>query len=215
METHFDQVRTAYERGAQEYAERWAEPHAFMQEERAAVLKRVQKGMGLLDVGCGPGNDTAYWAGNGLEPIGIDLSPEMVKLARQRFPHLRFIEMNILDAPTLNIQFDVIWMAYVLLHIPVEDVDTVIDILHRILRPQGFLFVSTSLSLSTESIYQPVLGLTKDGEGIPVPQVRWSLEDLRRNLLRHFAEDWVNIVRPLPNVPGREIYNAILVPKHE
>jgi trans-aconitate methyltransferase len=38
----------------------------------------------VADVGCGPGNVTAHLHTLGLTAFGVDLSPEMVGLARRR-----------------------------------------------------------------------------------------------------------------------------------
>jgi SAM-dependent methyltransferase len=42
------------------------------------------------DLGCGPGHVTAYLDASGVSVFGIDLSPGMVEIARQKNPELRF-----------------------------------------------------------------------------------------------------------------------------
>src|SRR5690242_19755716 len=44
----------------------------------------------VADVGCGPGYVTGYLHEAGADAFGIDLSPEMIALARRDFPDLRF-----------------------------------------------------------------------------------------------------------------------------
>ena len=44
----------------------------------------------VADLGCGPGHVTAHLHALGLTAFGVDLSPEMIALARQAHPGLRF-----------------------------------------------------------------------------------------------------------------------------
>jgi len=44
----------------------------------------------VADVGCGPGYVTAHLHDSDVEVFGIDLSPEMIDIARRDHPHLRF-----------------------------------------------------------------------------------------------------------------------------
>ncbi len=55
----------------------------------------------VADVGCGPGANTAYLKGLGVDVFGVDLSPEIVALSRERYPELRFQvgSMTALDLP--------------------------------------------------------------------------------------------------------------------
>jgi len=43
----------------------------------------------VADVGCGPGYVTRHLHDLGVDAFGIDLSPEMVALARRDYPDLR------------------------------------------------------------------------------------------------------------------------------
>jgi trans-aconitate methyltransferase len=45
----------------------------------------------ILDLGCGTGDLTYQLAAEGAVPTGIDLSPEMIHTARQKYPSLRFL----------------------------------------------------------------------------------------------------------------------------
>lgn len=51
----------------------------------------------VLDLGCGPGHVTAHLARLGLRMRGIDLAPEMIRVARARNPALDFEIGDILD----------------------------------------------------------------------------------------------------------------------
>ena len=51
----------------------------------------------VLDLGCGPGHVTAYLSALGLTARGIDLAPEMIRVARERNPALAFEVGDMLD----------------------------------------------------------------------------------------------------------------------
>jgi SAM-dependent methyltransferase len=88
-------VRESYDTVAAAYAERVPRPES-MDPLSSAVLvtfaERVRGGAGgpVADLGCGPGLITGYLAGMGLDAFGIDVSPEMISLARAAHPGLRF-----------------------------------------------------------------------------------------------------------------------------
>jgi SAM-dependent methyltransferase len=64
------------------------------QAKRFEVLSDIvlSSGNSVLDVGCGQGDFYAWLKASGIEPnyAGIDLTPAMIEMARQRFPAARF-----------------------------------------------------------------------------------------------------------------------------
>ncbi len=92
-------TRATYDRVAAEYAARIADELAGKPLDRAllACFAEQVDGMGtVVDMGCGPGHVAAYLQGLGVPMIGIDLSPEMVAVARQRSPHIAFEQGSML-----------------------------------------------------------------------------------------------------------------------
>nr|WP_246405639.1 class I SAM-dependent methyltransferase [Modestobacter versicolor] len=87
------------------------------------------------DLGCGPGRLTTHLAGLGLDAFGVDLSPGMVEVARQRHPRLRFQvgSLTALDLPDAGLAGALAW--YSLIHTPPEHQPAVIAELARVLRP--------------------------------------------------------------------------------
>jgi trans-aconitate methyltransferase len=57
-------------------------------------LLAPQSGERILDVGCGTGDLASEIAAAGAEPVGIDLSAEMIERARQKYPSIRFDVAN-------------------------------------------------------------------------------------------------------------------------
>jgi ubiquinone/menaquinone biosynthesis C-methylase UbiE len=74
---------------------------------RALIQKHKQSsGNRLLDVACGTGKHIQYLK-NDFECVGVDISEQMLAVARQNLPDVRFIEANMVDF-CLNESFDVI-----------------------------------------------------------------------------------------------------------
>ncbi|AXK34137.1 class I SAM-dependent methyltransferase [Streptomyces armeniacus] len=96
----------------------------------------------VLEVGCGTGRVTAHLAGLGLPASGVDLSPEMIAVARQSEPGLRFDvgSMLSLDAPDGSLGGVVAW--YSVIHIEEEQLPAVFAEFHRVLAPGGHVLLA-------------------------------------------------------------------------
>jgi ubiquinone/menaquinone biosynthesis C-methylase UbiE len=110
------------------------------------LLPRLAAGMSLLDVGCGPGNITADLAARlgGGSVVGIDLSPEVIELARSQFdsvthPNLSFEVANVYELDVPDESFDVVYAHQVLQHLS-RPVDALTE-MRRVLKPGGTLAV--------------------------------------------------------------------------
>ena len=81
----------------------------------------LQLGDTVLDVGCGGGIKTAYLIGKGFKVVGIDLSENMIAIAKREVPGGIFITCDLAHVDTLDRPFDAIFMQAVLLHIPKKE----------------------------------------------------------------------------------------------
>lgn len=139
-------TRTSYDTVAVSYADQLRDAIAGGPYLRAALglfaeSVRATGGGPVADVGCGPGHVTAYLHGLGVDAFGIDLSPGMVDVARREHPGLRFEvgSMTDLDLPAASVAGLLSWWS--LIHVPDDEVPTVLGHFHRILRPGGPLQV--------------------------------------------------------------------------
>jgi SAM-dependent methyltransferase len=89
------------------YRRRLAEVHAadYTHYARAAaeLLVVELEGPGtVIDLGCGAGDLCEPVRAAGLDYLGVDLSPDMVALARRRFPGVSFSQGSAFDLPSLR-----------------------------------------------------------------------------------------------------------------
>jgi SAM-dependent methyltransferase len=95
----------------------------------------------VLDIGCGVGRVTSYLHSRGLNVSGIDLSPEMIAVARRAHPHLRFdvATMTALPSEDGSLAATVLW--YSIIHTPPVMFPDVWAELARVLAPDGRVLI--------------------------------------------------------------------------
>jgi SAM-dependent methyltransferase len=127
---------------------------------------RLQPGTDLLDVATGPGALAAEAASRGARPIGIDLSPEMIALAKRAHPNIDFQEADAEHLPFPNGTFDAAVCAFGLGHFPRPEVAVAECV--RTLRPAGRI----ALSWWDDPSRQRIQGIFRDAiaeVGVPMP----------------------------------------------
>jgi SAM-dependent methyltransferase len=95
-------------------------------------------GTTVLDFGCGTGRLSEWLVRQRARVQGVDITPEMVAVARTRVPQARFETIEGSTLPFTDGSFDLIVTAYVLQYY-VEDAGTVARELARVLRGGGRL----------------------------------------------------------------------------
>lgn len=94
----------------------------------------------VLDAGCGAGRDLMQFRARGMTAVGLDLSPELVELARRR-SGCEVIVGDLAAPPVLG-RFDGIWAMASLLHIERPRIGVALRALRTMLSPGGVLFSS-------------------------------------------------------------------------
>ncbi|MBO6265826.1 MAG: methyltransferase domain-containing protein [Acidaminococcaceae bacterium] len=127
-----------YEKNAEAYAALTVT--ADMSRAYEKFLAYLPHGAKVLDAGCGSGRDSLFFMRQGYRVTMLDASAAMCrcaeKLTGQKVLHKTFAEIN------FDKQFDGIWANASLLHVPEQELEKVLKILHRALKDDGVLYAS-------------------------------------------------------------------------
>jgi SAM-dependent methyltransferase len=137
-------VRAAYDAVARDYDAQFGRELDSRPVERGLLRAFIElAGRGVIaDVGCGPGHVTRFLAHQGADVIGLDLSPEMISIARERAPQLPFTIGSMLDLPVEDGAWAGAVALYSIIHFAESERARAFREFARALRPSGWLLVS-------------------------------------------------------------------------
>lgn len=139
----------------------------------------------VLDVRCQTG--FLLDAVNPSEGIGIEVSQEMVDIARQRYPRFEFLTADPEDL-TLNKRFD--YMLF-------DNVSDTVDVLRAFQRLTDLCEPHTRLVIYTYNyLWQPIVKLAEHLRlKMPMPEQNWLTETDLRGLLLLSGFEWLRVYR--------------------
>lgn len=120
-------------------------------------LSYIHTGKRILDLGCGTGRITAYYGGKGFDVVGVDLSREMLDIARKKYPKIDFRLDDIRKINFLENKFDAISFSYSFFHLEEKDVLSVLDKINKILKSNGVLFLVLQEGKGEVMVEEPFL----------------------------------------------------------
>lgn len=152
-------------------------------------VKLVPPGGLVLDVGCGPGFDTAVLREHKLCTYGLDYSFDMITAGREQLGAQNFF----LQADMRHLPFstcaDGLWVCASLLHLPRGDTAAALREFSRVLRPGGILYLSVKMGKGeqwTESAY---------GRALPRFFTYWQPGELDKLLTKNgfqIIDGWID-----------------------
>ena len=138
-------VKDSYDSAARAYAE-----HLYRELEGKPLDRHLLnrfaeslEGKGLVaDLGCGPGHVSKYLSERGVEVCGIDLSPEMIRVAREMSPDLDFRVGDMLALDLSSESLAGIVAFYSIVHFDSRGIDTAFKECSRVLSHGGLMLVA-------------------------------------------------------------------------
>ena len=113
----------------------------------------------VLDVCCGQGNASEALIAQGCEVIGVDFSPAMLAIARQRVPTATFFEADAQDLPFSDAEFGAVVSNVGVCHVP--DQPRALSEIRRVLRSQGRFAMTVWCGPDVSPCFEVVYGAVK------------------------------------------------------
>ena len=118
------------------------------------VATLVEPGRTLVDLGCGNGRDSLYFAQQGLQVVGIDLSPTAIELLRaQQAPNAQFLCGDFITNPAHTPgRYDYAYSRFTIHAINPKQETMLLQSMYRALKPGGKLLIEV------RSVHDPLYG---------------------------------------------------------
>ena len=145
MDPRTEELRDAHNVLAEVYAERLAGALERTPEDRAVLglfcelVRDAGLGPDVADVGCGTGRLDPYLAAQGLSPRGVDLSPEMIRVARREQPQFSYEVADLRQLPFADVSQAGLLGWYSLMYLAPQDRTAAFAELARVVKPGGYL----------------------------------------------------------------------------
>lgn len=163
----------------------------------------------ILEIGTGPGNVAKYILCKrpDFKVFGIDLSPNMIVLAKQNNPQAEFGVMDCRDIHAIDVKFDGILCAFCLPYLSKEETLKFISDASLLLEPDGVLYISTMEGDYNKSGYET----TSFSEGNRV-FVYYHQADCVATCLIELGFDILGLQRKqYPELDGSSLTNMIFI----
>lgn len=200
-------TRASYDTDAPGYAEKvrgLLDPQPYLRGGLALFADLVQRAGGgpVADVGCGPGYVTRHLHDLGVDAFGIDLSPEMIAIARRDYPDLRFEVGTMTDLDLTDHSIAGVLAFWSIIHVPDDAVPRVFAEFCRVLRPGGPLVVGFPVGDEVDHTSRGYTGrpVSIDTHRRPSRKIQGWLRDAG------FTVEATMTIRPDEDTPGAIVY---------
>jgi SAM-dependent methyltransferase len=163
----------------------WESPAGRLRWERRVQMlgAHLRPGMTILEVGCGTGSFTRELARSGAEVVAIDVSPELLEIARANCsaPNVQYQIQNAYALSYSQGMFDSVVGSSVLHHLEIE---AAIRDMYRVLKPGGTIYFTEPNMLNPQIAIQKNIPWIKRKLGDSPDETAFFRWPLRRLLER-------------------------------
>jgi len=158
-------LSTFYEKNHRQYFDCTVDidPSAFLE----PLSRLLEPQATILDIGCGSGRDLLWFARRGFHPTGFEQAPNLARLAREH-ADCPVIEGDFCHYNFSNLQFSALVFVGSLVHLPKEDLSTILKSTCQALVPRGLILITMKEGNGTSS--------ASDGRVFTL----WSREDIEQ-----------------------------------
>lgn len=133
-----EEIKNYYNNLAQTYDtnrfDNWYGKYIDIQERNfLKEISHLDKNYKILDLGCGTGRFLEF------ANYGVDISPEMIKVAKTKFQEKQICEGSVSSIPFSNNYFDIIYSLHVIMHLNKNMTESFLEEAYKKLKPKGKL----------------------------------------------------------------------------
>jgi SAM-dependent methyltransferase len=172
----------------------------------------LKPGMTILELGCGTGSFTGELARSGADVIAIDVSPELLEIARANSsaPNVRYEIQNAYALTYSDATFDSIVGSSILHHLEIEEA---LREIYRVLKPNGTIYFTEPNMLNPQIAIQKNVPWIKRRLGDSPDETaffRWSMRRLLEQTgYGNIQIDPFDFLHPKTPVPLIDPLNAL------
>lgn len=138
-------IRNAYNAAAQVYADSFY--HELYSKPLDVKLldlfcERVNPTLPVCELGCGPGEISAYLKYKGLDMIGVDISGEMIKVTEKLNPAIKFQTGDVFNLDFSDESLSGVLAPFLFVNYELKDIRKGIQEIHRVLSLEGIFYLS-------------------------------------------------------------------------
>lgn len=179
-------------------AKAFAEETAFVDfKETQDKFINILQGKRVLDFGCGAGRDSKYFVEAGLDVVAIDGSAELCQIAESYvgIPVQQMLFQELVDRS----RYDGIWACSSILHLPKEELRSVLMKMLNALTDNGIIYTSFKYGefegernerYFTDFTYESFCEFIRDIKGIAIEEY-WYTGDVRPG---REDQKWLNLL---------------------
>ena len=155
----------------------------------------------LLDLGCGGGEPvTGYFARKGFHVTGVDISEQMIEIARKQVPQGNFIRRDMTECLFDEASFDLIVSTFAIIHIPQPEQEHLLRNILKWLKSSGIAYLTLG-AINEQSVIRDWKGVSMYWSHFGPEEYRLTLRNIGFELLWEELEDFPN---------GEKFSNVIL-----
>ncbi len=130
----------SYESSADKYNKKFSQYNPYRRQ-IGHYIEELPARARVLDMGCGTGVNAGEFSRAGFEVHGFDFSEAMLTIARENCPSGSFSRSSIQEYQPSE-RFDGVCLSFIIVHLPDEEVETLISRLGSLLNPEGLVYIS-------------------------------------------------------------------------
>lgn len=138
------EIRKAYNQAAKAYRDKYDSiPTRKKDVELTFKLAEIES-PSVLEIGCAYGREAKYILSKTDKYIGVDISDEFIKMAKEEITNGTFVQYDIMEYEFPD-GIDVVFAFASLLHNSKEDINLLLRRVHKALNKKGLIFLSLKM----------------------------------------------------------------------